>query len=490
MAGAARRLADRRARRRRAADRSARHRAVRDVAAHDPAAAAAVHGRTGPVAQPVSAGGVEPDAARARHHARAQAAEVALRERLPDRDHAVRAVRRAAQGRARRQRPGERAAAARRDDGRLRRRHAAEGQERLVLDDVPAAAGPADLRPDPVRARRQQPLPAVRRMREELLRLQPARRLSRRPQRRRLVLERSPARLRRRLPRPRARVLHSRRRRLGDGRERARLHGGQRRELLGARLVRQGLVAHADHALRRARVLPLLLARGAGAGRRGRRARGGGLGAARAARSRWRSCGCGARSPRRSRSSSRSRARRPRRRGAALRSLTRHRAVRAGEPEVEFVPEGKRVVAVAGADAARGRRGAGPADRVRLPDGRLRRRPGGRARRRRAPVGDLRRRALDARTARAGRQHPDGVLRARQRPGAHVADAREGRSSSRSAASTASPTTARSSGSSSWATASPASRPPITCAAGIPRARSTSSPTSRTSSTTGWASPG
>ena len=34
--------------------------------------------------------------------------------------------------------------------------------------------------------------------------------------------------------------------------------------------------------------------------------------------------------------------------GAALRSLTRHRAVRAGEPEVEFVPEGKRVVASPG----------------------------------------------------------------------------------------------------------------------------------------------
>ena len=54
-----------------------------------------------------------------------------------------------------------------------------------MLDDVPAAAGPAHLRPDAARAGRQRALPAVRRLREELLRLQPARRLPRRPQRRR-----------------------------------------------------------------------------------------------------------------------------------------------------------------------------------------------------------------------------------------------------------------------------------------------------------------
>ena len=176
--------------------------------------------------------------------------------------------------------------------------------------------------------------------------------------------------------------------------------------------------------------------------------------------------------------------------GAALRSLTRHRASARRRAGGRVRARGQARRRVAGADAARGRRGAGPADRGGLPDGRLRRRPGGGARRRRAPVGDLRRRALDARTARAGRQHPDGVLRARQRPGAHVAGRPRRRSSRPSAASTASPTTARSSGSSSSATASPGSRPRITCAAAIRRARSTWSPTSRTSSTTAWASPG
>ena len=48
----------------------------------------------------------------------------------------------------------------------------------------------------------------------------------------------------------------------------------------------------------------------------------------------------------------------------------------AGEPEVTFEPEGKRVVVQAGRHAARGGRGQRPADRGRLPDGRLRRRPG------------------------------------------------------------------------------------------------------------------
>ena len=76
--------------------------------------------------------------------------------------------------------------------GGLRRRHVPQGQERLVLDDLPAAAGAAHLRPDAVRARRQRALPAVRRLRQELLRLQPARRLPRRPQRRRPLLERLP----------------------------------------------------------------------------------------------------------------------------------------------------------------------------------------------------------------------------------------------------------------------------------------------------------
>ena len=54
-----------------------------------------------------------------------------------------------------------------------------------MLDDLPAAAGPAHLRPDAAADGRQRALPAVRRLRQELLRLQPARRLPGRPQRRR-----------------------------------------------------------------------------------------------------------------------------------------------------------------------------------------------------------------------------------------------------------------------------------------------------------------
>ena len=69
----------------------------------------------------------------------------------------------------------------------------------------PLLPGPAHLRPDAARAGRQRPLPAVRRLRQELLRLQPARRLPGRPQRRRQLLERLPALLRRRVPGPRAR---------------------------------------------------------------------------------------------------------------------------------------------------------------------------------------------------------------------------------------------------------------------------------------------
>ena len=142
---------------------------------------------------------------------------------------AVRRLRGPAQARPRRQRPAERAAAARRDDRRVRRRHGPEGQERLVLDDLPAAARPAHLRPDAARAGRQRALPAVRRLRQELLRLQPARRLPGRPPRQRQLLERLPALLRRRVPGPRARLLRHRRRAtsLRDGA----LRRGQHRRL-------------------------------------------------------------------------------------------------------------------------------------------------------------------------------------------------------------------------------------------------------------------
>ena len=133
-------------------------------------------------------------------------------------------------------------------------RHVSEGQERLVLDDVPAAARPAGLRPDAARAGRQQPLPAVRRLREELLRLQPARRLPGRPARRRRLLERLPALLRRRLPGPGARLLRDRRGRLASPAD-APLHGAEHGAVRARDDVREGLRAHGDvHALRRDRV--------------------------------------------------------------------------------------------------------------------------------------------------------------------------------------------------------------------------------------------
>ena len=206
-----------RAGRRRAAGRGPRHRPVPDVEGDHPGAAAAVHGRPGRVAQHLPARDLQPDAAGARPDQGAEPAELAQGIRLRHRDQPVRRLRDPAQGRPRRQRPAVRAAAAGRDDRRLRRRHGPEGQERLVLDDVPAAARAAHLRPDAVRARRQQPLPAVRRLRQELLRLQPARGLPGRPQRQRRLLGRPPALLRRRLPGPRARLLRHRRQRRRSG---------------------------------------------------------------------------------------------------------------------------------------------------------------------------------------------------------------------------------------------------------------------------------
>ena len=184
--------------------------------------------------------------------------ELAQGIRLRHRHQPVRRLRAPAQDRPRRQRPALRPAAARRDDRRLRRRHGPEGQERLVLDDVPAAARPAHLRPDAVHAGRQQPLPAVRRLRQELLRLQPARRLPGRPQRQRRLLGRLPPLLRRRLPGPRARLLrHRRQRRRRD----AALHGGQPRAVRAGHDLRQGLRAHDHEHVRRHRLRDLLLVR-------------------------------------------------------------------------------------------------------------------------------------------------------------------------------------------------------------------------------------
>ena len=253
------RLARRRARRRRAADRGPRHGPVRDVEGHHPDPPAAVSHRARPVAQPVPAGRVQPDAARAEAHEGADRAELAQGIRLRHRLQPVHRVRRPAPVRPRRQRRLLRAAAAGRDGRRVHRRHVPEGQERLVLDDLPAAAGPAHLRPDAARAGRQRALPAVRRLRQELLRLQPARRLPGRSQRRRPVLERLPALLRRRLPGPRARVLRGPRGlQPRDPRRHGALRGDLDRRVRHAQRVHQDEHAHDHQPVRRDRVQHLL----------------------------------------------------------------------------------------------------------------------------------------------------------------------------------------------------------------------------------------
>ena len=105
----------------------------------------------GPVAQPVPARGLQPDAARAQAHQGADRPELAQGIRLRHRLQPVHRVRRPAQARPRRQRRLLRAAAARRDGRGVHRRHVPEGQERLVQHDLPAAPGPAHLRPDAAR---------------------------------------------------------------------------------------------------------------------------------------------------------------------------------------------------------------------------------------------------------------------------------------------------------------------------------------------------
>ena len=107
--------------------------------------------RAGRVAQPVPARCVQPDPAGAQAHAALTAPEVAEGVRLRHRVQPVHRLRRPAPLRPRRQRRRSRAAAARRDDRRVHRRHVPQGQERLVLDDLPAAAGAAHLRPDAAR---------------------------------------------------------------------------------------------------------------------------------------------------------------------------------------------------------------------------------------------------------------------------------------------------------------------------------------------------
>ena len=107
----------------------------------------------------------------------------------------------------------------------------------------------------------QHALPAVRRLRQELLRLQPARRLPGRPQRRRRLLERLPQVLRRRLPGPDRGLLRDRRGRdvgLGGWL----LYMAVSIALVRARCDVRKVSAHTITSLvRRGRVLALLLVR-------------------------------------------------------------------------------------------------------------------------------------------------------------------------------------------------------------------------------------
>ena len=158
--------------------------------------------------------------------------------------------------------PGQRATASRRDGWGASRRHAAEGQERLVLDDVPAAAGAAHLRPDAVRdgrrTRTASRASAAPRTATTSTRASPTSPTSTTT----TVISRLPALLRRRLPGPRRRVLHPARgavHRGGLRPLRARRRRQRRLVLLLAQL-RASVAAQAHVALRRGRLLePLLL---------------------------------------------------------------------------------------------------------------------------------------------------------------------------------------------------------------------------------------
>ena len=109
-------------------------------------------------------------------------------------------------------------------------------------------------------------------------------------------------------------------------------------------------------------------------------------------------------------------------RGGRARGRPRRRRQRQG-PRGHVRADEQARRAEAGPVAAGDRRGQRPADRGGLPDGHLRRRSGGDQGRDGVHVGDLRRRALDARTARPGLEHADGVLRARDRTGQGRPDA-------------------------------------------------------------------
>ena len=172
---------------------------------------------------------------------------------------------------------------------------------------------------------------------------------------------------------------------------------------------------------------------------------------------------------------------------AAGRSLARSRVMKSGAPEVAF-EDGTRAVAKPGATVleiaeANGqkieagcRMGVCGADPIAIKDGMDNL----------SPVSDDERSTLE-RLGHASNTRMACCCRVQGPVGVQL-DARQGDRGRRRARSCGCPTTARSSASSCSATASPASPPPTTCAAATPSARSTSWPTSRTRSTTAWAS--
>ena len=469
--------------------------ALRDVEAGDPGAAAAVARRAGAVAQRLPAVGLQPDAARARAVQGADRAGMAEGVRLRDRRGPVRRVRVAAQGRPRRLRARERAAAARRAGRRLRRRHAAQGEERLVLVDLPAAARPAAVRADAVQARRElataRRASAARSRATTSTRGSPTWPTSTTPTRTGVATAScSPAAF------PGLVVAFFTLPEARGGEEIAALYGELALYLAASVAVFFALdsllpvsTAQADDAVRRRGLLAVLLVRlraVAGAGRCGPRA-------SPRSRSRrgWllrtyakeRAFAAQAAAPAAAPSAE------PVVDLAAGRSMASHRALTAGAPEVTFEPEGKRVVAKPGmtlleAAEAAGlpiesgcRMGVCGADPVCVSDGMEHL----------SAISDDERSTLD----RLGfaDEHADGVLRARPGAGDDEARAREAVHAVAVADRGLQLRPLRRAGRRARERHR-GHRPPPTTSAGATRSRrSTSSPRSRTSSTTAWASP-
>ena len=165
----------RRARRRGAADRRARHGPVRHVEGRHPAAAAAVPASPRAVAQPLPAGGLQPDAARCSASRKgADRAEVAEGVRLRDRVQRCSSASSSCASSASTTRPASALLLLGAMTGGFAGGMVLKGKSGWCSTICPLLPVQRIYGQTPFAARRQQPLPAVRRLREELLRLQPA----------------------------------------------------------------------------------------------------------------------------------------------------------------------------------------------------------------------------------------------------------------------------------------------------------------------------